>query len=98
MTYFYFKFCIYLFLYSKCWLLHENREDMVGNAPTSETKDRWGGAGGWLLSPSAFTEVLKRDWDLPGTRFDDMTPFCGRFKTPDDEKFVSAVDASVELV
>ena len=90
--------CSYLFLYSKGWLLQENRDEMVGNPPTSDANDLWGGAGGWLLPSPVVTELLKRDWDLPGAQFDDRTPFWGRFMLPDDDTVVSVFDTSGALL
>ena len=71
---------------------------MVGNPPTSEAKDLWGGAGAWLLPSPVVTELFRRDWDLPGTQLDDLIPFLEWFDIYGGEAVVSVFVVSGALL
>ena len=79
----------YLFLWTTCFEWQEFIEEPFGDAPTSDVKERCGGAGGWCPPSSLVTDPLKRDWDLPGTQFDNAVPLLEVPRAEEDITFTS---------
>ena len=91
------KFISYLLLCSVCCAWQENTDGTVDKAPTSEEKDRWGGAGGWCPASSLgeFTELLKNPGERPGTDLGEPPPLLEVARTESDIPFTSEL---LELV